>query len=141
MITGSAGMRRPKAVSTSCRAAARGEAARKSRQGTLSGGIEQAFGFESGLELEKSLVQPAGAGATDGLGTQLEFPTGLVQRGQGANLDMVAIGRHEVGVLVSSAEHHAAHLGARVLEGKVPVAGRGGGEIGNFAFHPQQGQG
>jgi hypothetical protein len=53
---------------------------------------------------------------------------------------VIAVGGGEVGELVAAAEHHAAHLRARVLEGEIPVAGGGTGEVGDLALHPQQRQ-
>jgi len=53
---------------------------------------------------------------------------------------VVAVGRGEIGKLVAAAKHHAAHLGIRILQGKIPMARRGASEVGYLAFHPQQRQ-
>ena len=84
----------------------------------LLSGSNKSFGFELGLELEKSLKQPTCARAADGLGTQLEFAPRFIQRGQGAQFDVIAIGRGEVGELVAAAKHHAAYLRIGVLRAK-----------------------
>ncbi len=51
---------------------------------------------------------------------------------------MIAIFGGETYALVAVAEHGAAHLGAAVFEGEIPMSGGGSGKVTDFPFHPDK---
>ena len=112
------------------------DGAGKGRQGTLAGGVEEAFGFETLLELLEGELERAGADGLHGFGHKLHLAALLVDAYAAANQDVDA-------VLGSEAEEHGlaakeddGELGVSVLEGEVDVAGGGGTVVGDFAFDP-----
>ncbi len=114
------------------------DAARQARQGALAFGREQAFALELFAQAGKGLVETAEAGAAQGLHVQLVVAARFEQGDQGLGLDLLAVLETPGNQLGTAAEHDAAHLGRLVLQREVDMAGRGAGQIGYLAGHPQQ---
>ncbi|MCW0466403.1 hypothetical protein NB705_003476 [Xanthomonas sacchari] len=125
-------------------AAGRGDdrqAPHEAGQGALALAGEQAFGGEPGLELLERPAQRAFAGFLQMIQHQLVVAARFVQGQAPARQHPQAFARHEPQPLALGLEHRAAHLRARILQGEIEVAGRGAGDVAQFAFHPGQREG
>ena len=89
------------------------------------------------LERRIERAQPR---ATHGFHVQLEFAARFIEGRRSTHLDLHAVLRLPVVQLRFMPEHHAAHLGLRVLQREVAVAGRRAHEVGNLAADPHQRQ-
>ena len=69
---------------------------------------------------------------------QLKLAAALVEGHPAAQAHRQAAGGFQAHALVAVAEHRTAHLRRAVLEGEVPVAGGGRGEIADLALHPDE---
>ena len=106
------------------------------RQRTLAGRIEQAFGFEPGLELVIGAAQCAFAGFFHVVEDQLVVAAGFIQ-GQAATHQYAhAFARDELQPLAFGFEHRRTHLRAGILQGEVQVPGSRPADTAQFAFHP-----
>ena len=112
--------------------------ARQQRQPSFRFGIEQALLFEFVTQPEEGLEQGAEPGAPHGFDIELEIAARLVQADERLHLDLHAIARRPLQILLALPEHDAAHLGVLVLQNEIGVSRLGHGEIGHLAGDPKQ---
>ena len=108
-------------------------------QGTLAGGVEEAFGEQAGFELLEGELQRARAAGLDRLGDELELAARLVDGDAAAHQDGEAILRAEAEHLGLAAKEHDGELGFAVFEREVDVAGGRGAAVGDLALDPEVG--
>ena len=106
----------------------------------LAGSVEQAFGFQLGLELFKRNLERARALRFQVFRRNLQFATVLVDGHPAANHHLHAIFRTKPQQARLRAEHHDADLRTLVFQREVEMAGIMGAEIGDLAFHPGVGE-
>src|SRR5690606_23634399 len=102
------------------------------------GYVEQTLALQRLLQLHEAPPQIAGARAAHVLDAELELAARFVEARQRPDLDVIAIARHEVNVARPAAEHHAANLGARVLQREVPVPAGGPRDVRQFALYAHE---
>src|SRR3989442_15194508 len=112
--------------------------ARQGGQGSFRFGLEQALFFELVTEPQESLEQGAEPRAPHGFDIELEIAARLVQADERLHLDLHAIARRPLEILLPLPEHDAARLGVLVLQNEIRVSRLGHGEIGYFAGDPEQ---
>src|SRR5689334_14941612 len=113
-----------------------GDTAGKRRDRLFTGGIEQAFGLKPRLQLFEGDLQRAGAFGFQVLGGDLQFAAAFIDGDAAADDDLHSVVGAEAQQPGLGAEHHDTHLRGVVFQGEVEVAGLGGAEVRNLAFHP-----
>ena len=108
---------------------------RQDRQRPLDGGVEQALGQEPLAQPQELLPQAARAKTPHELHRELEFPARLIERHCRGNLHLVAVAGRKIKLRVAAAEHHAAHLGAGILEREIPVTAGSACQRREFTAH------
>src|SRR5256886_15988884 len=81
-------------------------------------------------EPQESLEQGAEPGAPHGFDIELEIAARLVQADERLHLDLHAVARRPLEILLPLPEHDATHLGVLVLQNEIGVSRLGNGEIG-----------
>ena len=114
------------------------DAARKPWQRPLARIVEQTLRGKFVLEAGEGFEQCAETGAPHGFDIELKVAARLIQRYQGANLDLQTVGQFERHELCAVAEHHATHLSTCVLEREIDVTRCGACQIGDLAGDPDQ---
>ena len=71
---------------------------------------------------------------------QLELSASLIEADPCPDQNLESVGRGKAQALPFHAEHGAADLAMRILEGEIDMARSGLGQVGNFPFHPEQGK-
>ena len=107
------------------------------RQRTLALGGEQALRLESRAQLLELALQGAETRILHVLDDELKLAARLVESDAGAHEHFLAVAGGERAQHVPLPEHRAAHLGVRVLQGKIPVSGAWPREIGDLGLDPQ----
>ena len=110
---------------------------RQARQGPLALCGEQSFLAESCAQLLELPFQGAQAGVFHVIDDELVLAARLVQPDAGPHQHLLAVPRGEGAQHISLPEHGAANLSGGVLQRKIPVAGAGFGEIGDFRLQPE----
>src|SRR5436190_1075081 len=77
--------------------------------------------------------------APHGFDIELEIAAGFVQADERLHLDLHAVARRPLEILLALPEHDAAHLGVLVLQDEIGVSRLGNGEVGYLAGDPKQG--
>ena len=98
------------------------------RQGALAQGIEQALGFQRGLETQEFFEQHAVAGALHAFGDKLQFTSRLVHRQSAPQFHQLPFGRREIEHAGSApkyraTQHRAARFSVFEIEVAVPAGG------------------
>ena len=96
-------------------------AARHQGQRAFAGRVEQAFSLQPGLQAQKLFKQSTLAGPLQAFYNELQVAARLVHAQAPAQLDQFTVARHKVEAAGSAAEHGAADLPLRVLDGKVAM--------------------
>ena len=112
------------------------DSAGEAGQAALELGVEEALAGQLRLEALELLPQGPDAGLLHVLGDELEFPARLIEADSAAREHFLAIARGEANAAVLAAKHGGAQLRVAVLEGEVPVAGGGLGEVRQLALDP-----
>ena len=126
------------------RAARRGdhpELARKGWRGALVLCIEESLLLELAAQALVGEPERAFARRLELLHHELVVPARAVQAHPGAGDHLHPVPRLEPEPHPARAEERAAHLGAGVLQGEVHVPRAGPREVGELAFHPDEGEG
>ena len=97
---------------------------------------EQAFGGKLCAQFLELALERAEARILHVVDDELVFAARLVQPDAGADQHLLAVPGGECAQHIALAEHGAAHLGAGILQRKVPMAGARPGEIGDFRLQP-----
>ena len=107
-------------------------------QGALALLGKEALGGEARFERLIGGAQGAFPGRLHVLHDDLELTPVLIQAHPPAQQHLAAVARLHPAQAVAVDEHRAAHLRGVVLQGEVPVAGAGPGEVGNLAANPDE---
>ena len=86
------------------------------------------------LSRSNSPLQRSLTGVLEVIHDHLKVAARFIQADAAPNQDLLTVFGSDSGQHIALAEHGAAQLGAGVLEGKIPVAGSGGGQ--NWRFPP-----
>ena len=106
------------------------------RKRAFAGGGEQPFGVQLGLQAFIGQLQCALAGRFDGLDRELVVTAGFIQGDACPHQHQLAVfdrGRQENGAVT---EHGTTHLGRRIFQAEIQMAGGRPGQIADFAFQP-----
>ena len=108
----------------------------EARQAALELGVKKAFGGQFRLEALELLPQRSDARLLHVLRNELKLPARLIEADAAARQHFLAVARGEAYPAVLAAKHGAAQLRVAVLEGEVPVAGGGLGEVRQLTLDP-----
>jgi len=108
-------------------------------QRAFAGGVEEAFGEETGFELVEGELEGTGTAGFHGFGDELELAAGLVDGDAAAHEDGEAVGGAETKELGLAAEEDDGELRLAILKREVDVAGGGWAAGGDFALDPEVG--
>ena len=100
--------------------------------------IEKTGGRQTSLQGFKAQAECALASGFHVLHDHLELTARLIERHPGRNQDLRAVGGRESQKAVARLEHGTPHLGRRVLQGEVEVAGGRPREIRDFTLYPHR---
>jgi hypothetical protein len=110
---------------------------RKCRQRLFTAGVEKAAGFEARFKLFEGDLQRTGADRLQEFGNKLHLAALLIDGDFTAQEDVQTVGGTKAEQRCLPTKEHSRQLSIAILEGEVDVTGRGGAEIGNFAFDPE----